>query len=819
MKKFILNTLLFFTSIGIFIAGLCVVSAMYMYPKLPSMDELHNYKPKLPLQIYSEDNVLLGQFGEEKRIFISFEDTPQLLVKAILSAEDTRFYQHGGVDFVGIGRAILSDIVTRRLQSGASTITMQVARNFFLTKKKTFSRKFYEVLLSYKIEQSLTKNQILELYINQIYLGQRAYGFAEAALTYFGKPLDKLSIAEYAILAGLPKAPSAYNPIVNKKRAHERGMYVLGRMIDANFITKEEYNTAINEEIHTTKNSNIDTINFGDYVSEMVRQMMYEKYGDAIYSTGYKVHTTINSKMQRSAYSALRNGLIQYTIQFGDYSGPETQLNITPDDSTDTKNIINAAFDDINDYGDLKVAAVLRVTDKQLSAILRDGSQIVISGNNFKNIKKYTTTNNSNKNITRGSVIRVINNNNTWGVVQLPNVEGGIVALNPNNGAIKAMVGGFDFYKNKWNHVTQSMRQPGSGFKPFIYSAALEKGFTPNTIINGDPVCFSNGNKNEPWCPKNDEENETGNVTFRQALAKSLNIPTVKIMNQITPQFAIEHISQFGFDKQHFQPYLTLALGVNEVTPIQMAQAYSVFANGGYLVSPYIITTITDNDGKILAKTAVPDTITENPVITPRNAFVINNILQDAIRYGTGSRAYRELKRDDLAGKTGTTNDNKDVWFNGYTPNLVAITWVGFDKPKTLGKHAYGASVALPIWINFMKPIISDIPEWHLPMPNGLVAVESATWKNGREYLYEDNQNRVSRLTNDAQNETSAPVGFMAKDDDGNNTDSSTNSKINDINNNDNNNNDSNNDNQKTMQPSKADSKVLDSLINELKYN
>ena len=759
MKKkksstFLLKFTMFFIYIALICAGLLFVTYLAIYPKLPSMEDLRNYRPKLPLQIYTEDNILMGQFGDEKRIYLSMGNTPKMLVNAILAAEDTRFYEHGGIDIRGIIRAIIADIMSHRLQSGASTITQQVARNFFLTSKKTFSRKFYEVLLAYKIEQELSKNQILELYINQIYLGQRAYGFAEAAIIYFGKPIDKLSIAQYAVLAGLPKAPSSYNPVVNKKRSKEREFYVLGRMYDAGFISQQEYDHAINEPIITVKGSDYDNINNSGYVSEMVRQMMYEKYGDRIYSEGYKVYTTVNSKMQQSAYNALRNGILRYTLQKG-YMGAEKQLQLNFNQSPDDlKQDIANQFDSLFDFGNIVAGIVLDIGNNYIKVRVRDGSDIVLGGGELNMIKKFINSNKPNG-IRIGSVIRLINSNNNWSITQLPEVEGAIVALNPNNGMIKALVGGFDFTRNKYNHVTQAMRQPGSGFKPFIYSAALDHGFSANTIVDDSPVCFSTGVKNQQWCPKNDisDHGFSGKVTIRQSLARSLNIPVVKVLNEITPQYAIDYISKFGFNINQFQPYLTLSLGVNEVTPLQMAVAYCVFANGGYLVSPYLIAKITDDNGNILAETRVPDIKLESNAISARNAFIINSILQDSVRYGTGARVYAELKRNDLAGKTGTTSDGKDTWFNGYTPNLVTITWVGYDQPKTLGAKAYGASVSLPIWLDFMRGIINDVPEVQIAMPDGIGVIPKSTWKGNDEYIYA-NESFITNLIDDAPNET-----------------------------------------------------------------
>jgi penicillin-binding protein 1A len=736
-SNFVLKLIFLLFSLGIALGGILFVMVVVTYPRLPSMNELQNYQPKLPLQVYSSDGVLLGQFGEEHRVFVSFNNTPKMLINAILSAEDERFYQHGGIDYLGVIRALGLNIISGRKQSGASTITMQVARNFFLTSQKTYSRKFNEVLLSYKIEKSLTKDQILELYINQIYLGQRSYGFGEAALTYFGKPLDQLTIAEYAVLAGLPKAPSAYNPVVNKKRSHEREMYVLGRMKAGGLINDEQYQQAINQPIVVAKGTIKDATDSGGYVAEMVRQMLYDKFGDKIYTDGYKVYTTIDSKMQQAAYNSLRSGLLQYDAITG-YKGPEQQLNLKDADSDDiTDQIIMSSFDSLSDFGDLRAAIVTDVTSNSIKVKTRDGNQLEFKGKDLDFVRKYINSGDK-KQLSRGSVIRIRNTDGKWVITQLPAVEGGLIALNPNDGGMKALIGGFDFTRNNYNHITQAMRQPGSGFKPFIYSSALDKGFSTNTIIDDSEICFpSGGDGGGEWCPKNDDSDFLGPITLRQGLTFSRNIVTIKILNQITPQYAIDYVTKFGFNKSQFQPYLTMGLGASEVTPMQMAQAYAVFANGGYMVTPYLIKTISDNKGNIVAKTDPVDIHKNQPVIDPRNAFIMNSVLQDVVRYGTGAPAYKELHRNDIAGKTGTTNDAKDVWFNGYTPNLVAITWVGYDQPKSLGAHQFGSTLALPIWINFMRQALNGMPETSLVMPSGITVLHNATWKGNDEYIYD----------------------------------------------------------------------------------
>ncbi len=733
----ILKLIILVFGLSVATAGILFIMVVVTYPRLPSMGELQNYQPKLPLQVYSSDGVVLGQFGEEHRVFTSFKNTPKMLINAILSAEDERFYEHGGIDYIGVIRALGLNIISGRKQSGASTITMQLARNFFLTSQKTYSRKFNEVLLSYKMEKSLTKDQILELYINQIYLGQRSYGFGEAALSYFGKSLDQLSIAQYAVLAGLPKAPSAYNPVVNKSRSHDREMYVLGRMKANRLITEKQYTEAINEPIEVSKGTNKDATDAGGYAAEMVRQMMYDKYGDDIYTNGFKVYTTIDSKMQQSAYNSLRNGVLDYDTSHG-YKGAEQQLNLKDADNDQiTNRVMMSSFDSLSDFGDLRAAIVTDVNKDTIKVKIRNGNQIEFKGKELDFVRKFINSG-GNKQITRGSVIRVRNVDGKWVITQMPSVEGALVAINPNDGAIKTIIGGFDFTHNNYNHITQAMRQPGSGFKPFIYSAALDKGLSPNTVIEDSEICYpSGGDGGGQWCPKNDDSKFLGSITLRQALTMSVNIVTIKMLNQISPQYAIDYITKFGFNKSQFQPYLTLALGASEVTPMQMAQAYAVFANGGYLVTPYLIKTISDNKGNVIAKTDSIDIHKNPPVIDPRNAFIMNSILQDVARYGTGARSYRELKRNDIAGKTGTTNDAKDVWFNGYTPNLLAVVWMGYDQPKSLGSHEFGATLALPIWINFMRQALNGMPETSLPMPQGIKVLHNETWKGNDEYEYD----------------------------------------------------------------------------------
>jgi penicillin-binding protein 1A len=722
-----LRLLALIACLGLSVGALLIFVVLVVYPTLPDMTQLQKYQPKLPLQVYTADGELLGQFGQEHRIYLDTAHTSSMLIAAILAAEDERFYEHSGIDFIGIARAILSNLSSGHIQSGASTITMQVARNFFLSSQKTLLRKINEALLAYKIEKSLNKQQILSLYINQIYLGQRSYGFAEAALTYFGKPINQLSIAEYATLAGLPKAPSAYNPINNPIRSHERTLYVLKRMLTLHKITFQQYQIAIHQPltIKSTKNYS----EYGAYIAEMVRQYLYPQYGEQLYTAGLKVYTTIDSRLQKAAYLALRNGLINYDASLG-YRGAELVTNIAGE------NLIQQALvhlANISDIGDLLAAIVVAKNPTGIDVILRSSELIHIIPSEFPigfNINK----------ITIGAVIRLRSLNGKHSIVQIPQVQGALVALNTHTGSIVALMGGFDFNHNNFNHVTQAKRQPGSSFKPFIYSAALESGITAATIVDDSAICFNDTGMRTEWCPRDDDNEFLGPITVREGLSLSRNIVAVKVLHQISPQYAVQYLSKFAFNPQDFQPYLTLALGANEATPLQMAQAYLVFANGGYLLDPYLINKITDYNGKVIARTIPPNLATKSHSIDPRNAFIITSMLQDAATHGTGARAAFNLKRSDLAGKTGTTTDSKDVWFDGYTPNIVAVTWVGYDQPKSLGRQ-FGSTLALPIWIDFMRTALLDSPIAHFAMPTGLVAEENATWQHETEYSYDSNNN------------------------------------------------------------------------------
>ncbi|MES2364392.1 MAG: penicillin-binding protein 1A [Pseudomonadota bacterium] len=701
------------------IAALGALTAILIYPNLPSLDRLTDYHPKIPMRVYTADNSLIAEFGEQRRIVVSLANIPHYVPQAILAAEDERFYQHGGVDTLGILRAAISNVVSGGAKEGASTITMQVARNFFLSREKTFTRKLNEAMLSIKIEHSLTKDQILTLYINQIYLGQRAYGFGAASYAYFGKPLQKISIAEAAMLAGLPKAPSRYNPVVNFERARQRQLYVLHRMHVLKYITDAQYEQAKNQHLDI-RSAQLSTKNVSaDYVAEMVRQAMYERYQDDIYTSGMKVYTTIRKRDQEAADQALWKGVMDYDQRHG-YRGVEETVKL-PEDAQLTDTALDDALDNLSVIHDLQPAVVLAANPKSVSAYAKDAGRITIAGEGLKFAHRALTGGLSAKlDIRRGAVIRVEKNtkDNTWNIVQIPKVEAAFISIDPKTGAILSLVGGFDYSLNKFNHVTQAWRQPGSSFKPFIYSAALEKGFTAATLVEDTPLTIPAAQAGGvEWSPKNYENTYSGIVSVREALTKSLNLPTIRILQAIGPIYARDYIKRFGFDPARQPPYLTLALGAGSVTPLQMATGYTAFANGGKIATPYLITRVVDQQGHILSQTTP-----EKPrqVIDPRNAFIMTSLMQSVVRRGTAASAM-QLGRSDLAGKTGTTNDQFDAWFTGYQPTVVGVAWMGFDQPRTLGRGETGARAALPIWMKYMGTVLRNVPQTGYSVPNGIV--------------------------------------------------------------------------------------------------
>jgi penicillin-binding protein 1A len=709
-------------AVGILASALVVALA---FPNLPSLGALTEYQPKIPLRIYTADGVLIGEFGEERRAVVAIAEVPAELKNAIIAAEDERFYQHPGIDYVGVLRAAWANLVAGGRRQGASTITMQVARNFFLSSEKTLTRKLYEALLAFKIEHNLTKEQILELYLNQIYLGQRAYGFGAASQIYFGKALNQLSLAEAAMLAGLPKAPSLYNPIANPQRAKQRQQYVLRRMTELGYITAAQYEAAVKAPVRPRREVNEYSIH-AEYAAEMVRQALAEQYPDEVYTRGFRVYTTLRKSDQEAAYSAVRRGVLEYDRQHG-YRAPEGYIELPATVADDDYDDLLA---DHPDSDNLLAAVVLAADPRQVQAALRSGEKIDISGEGLRfaarGLDPKTTPQ---RRIRRGAIIRVQREGKLWQIVQLPEVESALIALDPQDGAVHALIGGFDFGRNKFNHATQAWRQPGSSFKPFIYSASLEKGFTAATVIPDEPVVLeAEETGSQRWEPKNYDGKFEGPMRLRTALAKSKNMVSIRILEAIGPKYAQDYITRFGFDADRHPPYLTMALGAGSVTAWQMARAYSVFANGGYLVQPYFIQKIVDDRGNPLAL-AQPRRAGDEAlrVIDARNAFIMDSMMQDVTRYGTGARAAR-LGRSDLAGKTGTTNEFVDAWFAGYQPSLVAIAWVGFDQPKTLGKNQTGGVVALPIWVGYMEKVLQEIPEMSRTVPEGVVMVPTGPY-------------------------------------------------------------------------------------------
>ena len=716
--------------LGSVVLGLAVVGALLgafvlalLWPTLPSLEVLTDYQPKIPLRVVSAEGVLLGEFGEERRAMVTIREVPNVMKQAILAAEDERFYQHGGVDYLSIARAALTNL-TSGSQQGAGTITMQVARNFFLTREKTVTRKLREVLLAWKIEANLSKDEILELYLNQIFLGQRAYGFGAAAQIYYGKPLSDVSVAEAAMLAGLPKAPSAYNPVTNPRRAKTRQLYVLRRMHDLKFITDAQLKEAQEAPLSVRQGVRDASPTHAEAVAEMARQVVFEAYGEDAYTRGITVWTTVRKANQEAAYAAVRRGVMDYDRRHG-YRGPEGFINL-PADPAEREQALDRAFQETADSDNLVVAVVLESSTTEVKAVVAAGDVLAVSGDGLRFVARYLTDKTpAAQRLRPGAVIRLTQDDKErWSIAQLPQAEAALVAMAPGDGAILALVGGFDYERNKFNHVTQAQRQPGSAFKPFIYSAALEKGFSPATVINDAPF-FVSGDKTggEDWEPKNYDGKFDGPMRVRAALAKSKNLVTVRVLQAIGPQYAQDYIARFGFDPKQHPAYLTMGLGAGSTTPLQMAAAYSIFANGGYRVAPYLITRITDARGSVLSE-ARPTVAGDNAelAIDPRNAFVMTTLLRDVVAYGTGARAM-QLGRRDLAGKTGTTNDNIDAWFCGYNAAQVGVAWIGYDQPRTLGNNETGSVAALPIWMSYMQRALKGVPEKPLTPPDGLISV------------------------------------------------------------------------------------------------
>lgn len=721
--------------IGLGVSGVLLVGVALalIFPKLPDLDTLTDYRPKVPLRVLTTDGVLIGEFGEERRRPVDITEVPLVMQQAILAAEDDRFYEHGGIDFMGVARALVTNVTSGGRTQGASTITMQVARNFFLTRDKTWTRKLYEVLLAYKIEDSLSKDEILELYINQIYLGQRAYGFQSASQVYFGKPLRDINAAEAAMLAGLPKAPSAYNPIVNPSRARVRQEYVLRRMNDLEYLDDAQFEEALSTElVYRNRKANGDdieattglTIN-ADYAAEMARQAVVEMYGEEAYTSGITVTTTLIAKEQRAAQRALRNSVMDYELrQF--FRGPEGYIEL-PNAPKEAEEVIGDNISDYTDYGFLQSAVVLSASPAEVVVSQGAGEPLKLTGASLKPAESWLNERApANKRLKRGAVVRILKRKDQPPMLtQLPEVEAAFIAINTKDGAIRALSGGFEFSRNKFNHVTQATRQPGSAFKPFVYSAALEKGITPTTLVADEPIFVpadTPGGKD--WSPKNYDGKYDGPMLLKEGLAKSKNMVSIRVLQEITPQYGQRWATQFGFPAANVPPYLTMALGAVTTNPLQMASAFAVFANSGYRVKPYLIEKITDGSGRIVAR-ARPAVAGEeaNRVIDARNAFLTTRLLREVVERGTATRA-KVLNRGDIVGKTGTTNDSHDAWFAGYNSDISAVAWVGYDQPRNLGARETGGGLALPIWIDYMKVALADLPEKPQVVPPGIEYID-----------------------------------------------------------------------------------------------
>ena len=722
------------------VALLLTFAFAVVYANLPPIDALTDYRPKIPLRVWTADGLLMGEFGEERRDYVAVADMPELMKKAILAAEDDRFYEHRGVDYAGLARAALSNFVSGRRGQGGSTITMQVARNFFLSSERSYIRKIYEIALAIKIESSLSKDRIFEVYANQIFLGQRAYGFAAASQVYFGKKLNELTVAEMATLAGLPVAPSAFNPFVNPKRAKSRQQYVLTRMLDLGYIDRPTYDTALEQELKPRQAHGLAAEPgrvrlHAEFAAELARQLVFEVFRDETYTRGLNVVTTIRREDQEVAYIALRKAVMDYDRKYG-YRGPEAFIDIAGDPPMRDQRIEDALVEAI-DSPNLIPAVVLEASPQLVRLALQGGQTMEIKADGLKFVAPSLSPKaQPNRRIVPGAVVRVARNDKSvWEIVQLPQVEAAFVAASSRDGAIRALVGGFDFNLNKFNHVTQAWRQPGSSFKPFIYSASLEKGFTPSTLVNDAPLSIDpDMTGGQVWEPKNYDGKFEGPMRLRQGLARSKNLVSIRILQAIGPRYAQDWVTRFGFESDKHPAYLTMALGAGSVTPWVLLNGYAVFANGGYGLQLHLIGKVTDANGKTLMQAqpvaAGADAVR---VLNERNAFVMDSLLKEVARSGTAARASAALKRTDIGGKTGTTNDSHDAWFAGYGGDLVAVAWMGFDQPRPLGERETGGGLALPIWISYMSRALGGVPEVARSAPNGVVQL-------GGEYYYVEHQ-------------------------------------------------------------------------------
>ncbi|HAU0815572.1 TPA: penicillin-binding protein 1A [Legionella pneumophila] len=759
---------------------------LYLESQLPNVDSLKTVQLQVPLQIFSKEGLLIQEYGEKKRIPVTYDEIPPTLIHALIATEDQRFFEHPGVDVMGLGRAAVSMLKTGTKSQGGSTITMQVARNFFLSRKKTFLRKFNEIMLAIKIDRELSKEKILELYLNRVYLGNRAYGVGAAAMVYFGKSLKDLNLAELAMIAGLPQAPSTQNPIANPLAAKKRRDHVLERLLEEHYINEEQYQNAVNQPI-TAKYHGTNIKVEAPYVAEMIRQSLYDNFGPEAYTKGYKVYTTIDGKLQNTANEVVEKNLIAYDHRHG-YRGPIANIGEKDSQSPKIRQKYLRQYPELNS---LIPAVVTEVREKEATAALQNEQIIIIpwEGMSWARpalkrggwVGKSPTK--AQQVVAAGDIIYVHPTEKSWQLAQIPEAESAMVAMNPKNGAIEVLVGGFNFSKSKFNRATQSSRQPGSSFKPFVYAAALNNGYNLATLINDAPIVVDDPSQPNLWRPHNVNLKFNGPTRLKQALVQSKNLVSIRILDDIGIDYTIDFLTRFGFNKKSLPRALSLALGSLSISPMDLTTAYAVFANGGYKVEPYLIDHITDADGKILlqAKPSVVcdpcdkdkiDASTLAPrVISEDIAFLMNTALRDVIQHGTG-RAARVLNRQDIAGKTGTTNDQVDAWFAGFNPNLVVTTWIGFDNPKSL--HEYAANLALPLWIDFMKVALKDKPETELKQPENVIAVRidpvsgllaKPNQENGiieyfrqNEVPSEEDQGPVYNAHNDQQEEELAPV-------------------------------------------------------------
>lgn len=720
---------------SLFFLLLVVGSLLYLYlqSQLPNVDSLKTVQLQVPLQVFSKDGLLIQEYGEKKRIPVTYNEIPPTLVHALIATEDQRFFEHPGVDVLGLGRAAVRMIKTGTKSQGGSTITMQVARNFFLTRKKTFLRKFNEIMLAIKIDKELDKEKILELYLNRIYLGNRAYGVGAAAMVYYGKPLKELNLAELAMLAGLPQAPSTQNPITNPVAAKKRRDHVLERLLEENYITKEAYINAINEPV-TAKYHGTNIEVTAPYVAEMIRQSLYDNFGPDAYTKGYKVYTTIDGTLQNAANVVVEKNLMAYDKRHG-YRGAVANIGKNDSQSAPLRQKHLAKYPELNS---LIPAVIIEVKQKQATAALQNGQTVILPWEGLSWARPALKRGgwvgkapvNASQVVALGDVVYVQSTDKNWQLTQVPEAESALIALDPKNGAIRSLVGGFNFQKSKFNRATQSSRQPGSSFKPFVYAAALNNGYNLATLINDAPIVVDDPSQPNLWRPHNVNLKFNGPTRLKQALVQSKNLVSIRILDDIGINYTIDFLSHFGFNKKTLPKGLSLALGSLSISPMDLTAAYAVFANGGFKVEPYLIDKITDLEGNVLlqAKPTVVcnpcdknqiDTSTLAPRVLPEDiTYLMNSALKDVIQHGT-ARAARVLNRHDIAGKTGTTNDQVDSWFAGFNANLVVTTWIGFDTPKSL--HEYAAGLALPLWIDFMKTALKGKPESEVAQPDNVV--------------------------------------------------------------------------------------------------